>query len=553
MKRPWLCRSVLLSLMCACSPHSRHIATADAPGEVTVHPVQPEAAKLLRDVARAALRAGAKSLTVLGYGAATPGDRIESMVHVPKGSCTLFFSRATDSVEDLDLHVYGDDGSQFGIDESPDALPTLLLCPESDVRLFVSARVAQGEGLVALGVQTVARRDASSVAQAVGARNFAADVAPLDEPWPGLIDALDERRAALGGSFTDQRRVALPLDSRVPTHLTVEVPAGRCIDALILPDAETSGLTLTALDEKGRIFARGDAVGKRQALLLCSHHEKKSITLEFRPYAGRGVAVAAISLSSGPLKSLDLAPEVRAALVDKGQPAEDRADLPPPRLTKRWRLVRGQIVSWETTLKGCHRLDLIPDGQLLDFKALAWDEEGLLVGETTGRRGTPLFTCFTGAVRLDLEATERSGELSIEVRPSDAPSPALAANPLAASRLLARAHSAGYLSLPEDIGRVTELDISPTQLGRVSLNVPAAHCQTIFVGAGPGAWGLEARIIDTRNGLDVDRGIGRTSLLLRACAPRGGSLTAVLEVRATSGATRALWSARQERLPTQGD
>lgn len=549
MSRVTVWTAAPFALLFSCGSTPRHIASPDGPGEVLAVEAEPDAVKLLRDVARAASNAGAHKLSVLGYGAATPGDRIESMVHVPKNRCALFYSRGTDTIEDLDLHVYGDDGSQFGLDESPDPLPTLLLCPDSEVRLFVSARVAQGEGLVALGAQTVPRENAGTVARSVGARNFATGLAPLDEPWPGLISALDERRGVLGGSWRDQRRVTLPLDSRVPTHLTIDVPAERCVDALILPDAETAGLQLNAFDEKGRIFARGDPIGQSQALLLCAHQQGKSITLELRPYAGRGIAVAAISVSSASIASLDLAPEVSVALVDDGQPAHDRAELPLSRTTKKWKLKRGEITSFETRLSGCSRLDLIPDRELLEFRALVWDGDGALLAETAGRRGVPLFTCKTGPVRIDLEARERSGELTLEVRQTEIPAPVLSENPLAASRLLARAQSGGYLTLPAEIGRVTAIDLSTTQLARLPLSVPALHCQTIFIGSGHGAWGLDARIVDSASGLEMDRSVGRTSAQLRACAPRGGELKALLEVRVTSGATRALWAARQEKLP----
>lgn len=538
-----------LILFCACSPKARRIASAEHPNAVHQSPTDPDATKLLRDVTGAAASAGARDFTVLGYGAATPGDRVEGMVHVPKGTCGLFVARATSTVEDLDLHIYGDDGSQHGVDESPDALPTLLLCPEAEVRLFASARVAQGEGLVALGVQTVGRADAPAVAQAVGARHFATGAMPLEEPWPGLLDALEERRASLGGVWLDHRRVALPLDSRVPTQMTIDVPRGRCLDALVLPDPETSGLQLSILDDKGRIFARGEALGERQAAVLCAHRVNTSVTFEFRPYAGRGVAAAAFSVSAGGVSSLDSSPDVAVTLVDEGQDPQDKANLKAPQSTTKWKLNRGEIVSFETKLLGCSRLDLIPDKDLFDFGAVVWSEDGTLLGEAESRRGVPLFACTDGRVRIDLQAQGRSGELTLELRSEKAPSEAVKDNPLAASRLLSRAHISGQLTYPADIGRVTALDVSETKLGRVSLTVPAAHCQTFFVAVGPGAFGLEARILDLGNGLEMDRGVGRTSLQLRACAPQGGDLKAVLEIRATSGAARALWSSRQERLP----
>jgi hypothetical protein len=541
----------VLAILGGCAPAARRIVSAEQPRAVTQTSTAPDALKLLRDVTRAAASAGARELTVLGFGAATPGDRIEGMVHVPKGTCALFVTRATPTVEDLDLHVYGDDGSQYGIDESPDALPTLLLCPETEARLFASARVAQGDGLIALGVQTVARADAPSVAQAVGARHFATGIAPVKEPWPGLLDALEERRAALGGVWVDHRRVALPLDSRVPTHMTLDVPRGRCLDVLVLPDPDASGLQLSILDEKGRIFAHGEALGQRQAAVLCANRMDTSVTFEFRPFAGRGVAAAAFSISEGGVSSLDSAPDVSVTLVDEGQEPADRERLKAPLSTTKWKLHRGEVVSFETQLKGCNRLDLIPDRDLSDFEAQVWSADGDLLAELESRRGIPMFVCVDGLVRIDLAAQGRSGELTVELRSEKPSSGLLPGHPLAASRLLSRAHIAGYLTYPEDIGRVTALEVSNTKLGRFSLTVPASHCQTIFLAGGPGAFGLEARVIDVGSGLELDRSVGRTSVTLRACAPEGGGLNAVLEVRATSGATRALWAARQERLPRQ--
>lgn len=535
----------------SCSPTTRHIAPAAGVQPSSANDISDAAMRLLRDVTRAAESAGARPPSVLAYGAGTPGDRLESMVNVPSTSCALFVARATETVEDLDLHVYGDDGSQFGIDESPDDLPTLLLCPDEDVRLFASARVAQGEGLVALSVQTVSPGEARAVAQAVGARNFYQDAAPLDEVWPGLDESLEQRRASLGGRFLDQRRVALPVDSRVPTHLTLEVPPARCLDALILPSADVSGVQLAALDSDGRIFARGDAQGSQRALLLCSRSEGRTVTLRLRPYAGRGVAVAALSVSRGDLATLEPSPEISVTLVDFAQPSKDRSMLPAVSGSKSLALQRGELASSNLTLQGCTRIDLVVEDTILDFKAKLYDERGKLLGETTGQSGSPIFACSNESARLDVEARGRSGTLKVEQRSAPSPHPIMLEYPLAASRLLSRAHSVGRLTLPEEIGRVDKLQLDATSLGRVPLSIPAAHCQTLFFGNNHGAWGLEARIFDPKTGLTLDQSIGRGSVEVHACAPKGGHLNAIVEVQTTSGETVALWAARQERLPPE--
>src|SRR5690606_5896279 len=83
-------------------------------------------------------------------GAGPPGDHISTLVNVPAGRCALFFARGSDTIEDLDLFAYGDEGALLGADEAPDEHPTLLVCPDVGRRLYVSARVSSGHGLMAL-------------------------------------------------------------------------------------------------------------------------------------------------------------------------------------------------------------------------------------------------------------------------------------------------------------------------------------------------------------------------------------------------------------------
>src|SRR5690606_18786650 len=162
---PFVLWLAAISLALSCAPRVRSSAGPLPRTEAEPTP-NPEAGnRLLKDVARAARSAGAGPLKVLAFSAGTTGDRIDGLVHVPRGACVLVSARASSGVEDLDLHVYGDDGSPFGVDEAPDDLPTLLLCPDAEVRLYASARIAQGHGLVALGVQSVPEDLASKVAK----------------------------------------------------------------------------------------------------------------------------------------------------------------------------------------------------------------------------------------------------------------------------------------------------------------------------------------------------------------------------------------------------
>jgi hypothetical protein len=142
----------LATFFAACRPEPRVIPPATTEVVAPGKPGTRETA-WLQDTARSAQAAGAGPLQLLSFGSGTAGDKVDGFVHVPAGRCVLVYARSSGTVEDLDLHAYGDDGTPFGSDESPDDLPTLLLCPQEERRLFVAARVAQGHGLVALGVQ----------------------------------------------------------------------------------------------------------------------------------------------------------------------------------------------------------------------------------------------------------------------------------------------------------------------------------------------------------------------------------------------------------------
>ncbi|HTA90257.1 MAG TPA: hypothetical protein VK745_11795, partial [Polyangiaceae bacterium] len=90
---------------------------------------------------------------VVAVEAGVAGDRIATLVDLPATSCAVFIARGTDTIEDLDLLAYGEDGAVLGMDEGPDKTPALLVCPPHPARVYVAARVAAGHGLVAIGVE----------------------------------------------------------------------------------------------------------------------------------------------------------------------------------------------------------------------------------------------------------------------------------------------------------------------------------------------------------------------------------------------------------------
>ncbi len=294
---------------------------------VKSHPDEP-GRRWLAHSAEAAEEQGAGPLRVVGFGSGAPGDVVDAFVFIPQERCALVYARGNDTIEDLDLHAFGDDGTEFGSDEAPDAEPSLLICPERDTRLYLAARVAQGHGVLALGLHDLAPQDAVRIARAIGARNHSSDPRDVDEPWPGLGEALELHREEIGGHWIDQRRVALPVDSRVATHISVTVPAQRCLDALALASDEVARLELLAEDENGRIFARGRQKGPNRSLLFCAGEQAQELRLMIRPHAGRGLAVLTVSTTRGPQDRFDLNPAIPVEYLSTGDTA--KSDSPSP-------------------------------------------------------------------------------------------------------------------------------------------------------------------------------------------------------------------------------
>lgn len=500
----------------------------------------------LRESAEVATAAGAGPLQVLALGAGLPGDHLPALVNVPAGLCALLFARGGESVEDIDLFVYGDDGTQFGSDEATDAEPNVLVCVDAGTRLYVSARVAAGRGLVALGVQEVPRERAGAVARSLKVRGFGAPEPAEVEAWPGLGEAIAVHRRRMGGTWEDQRRVALPVDARVTTRVSAHVAAQTCLDALALTTEEVVQLDLEVLDETGRIFGRSQS-GLPRSLLVCSE-ENARITYQLRPHQGRGLAVLALS-STRRGSEVDLDPEVPRAL------------LIPPRLAgasqaKTTNLPRGSLrgsgrlggrdsvtVNWPG---GCGRFDVRSEGALVGIDALLWSESGDLLAQGEGLAEVPLFVCSPrGKLRLDVEATRRQGSFTLTPHPDRNRTPeALVAHPLAASRLLDRLHQAGQLEMPSRVGQVTALSLSPDRIQRMSLQVPVQRCLDVFLAVGPGATAAELRLVDAQSGRELELSRGPRSASARACAVERGTLDLIAELRQAGTAGTGLVATR---------
>ncbi|HMJ11256.1 MAG TPA: hypothetical protein VK524_07595, partial [Polyangiaceae bacterium] len=504
------------------------------------------------DTARASA-AGADDSQLIALEAGAAGDRISGMVRVPEQDCVLLIARAAESVDDLDLFAYGDDGSVLGADEGTDKTPTLLVCPPHPARLFVSARVLGGHGLVAIGAQRVAPADAVRVGRVLSARGHAGEASARLAGWPALDEALAERRRSIGSRWQDLGRLAAPLDPRLPTRVSAVVDANRCLDVLVIPSQEASHVDVSVLDMRGRIVARSTSMGRERTVLLCAP-TRTPITLEIRPHQGRGVAAVLLSRSAedssrelgrranvfelGALGDLD---ESRA----KNQLRLEQAGYSRAKVLSQGALEVGRRTSVPVDLPpGCSRLDVLSGAPVRGVEAWLWAGDGSLVASDRGSMQATLFACTAGGkMRLDAGAMMRPGRYALELRKENRAPKLFEQAPLAAGRLLASMTARGAIQNAGELSAEL-VQLSSIRLDSVPLNLAPGRCADVTVALGPGARGVEARLLDTASGSEVDFARGTYSASVKGCAPERAPFKLRLEMRAAAGDAAALVATR---------
>lgn len=553
----------LSALGVACSPGPR--SSPEVPPQAHATAQEHAPLLLLGDLDQRARAQGAARLELLARGILVSGDSLGGTIEVPPGRCALLVARGARSVGDLDLYAFDFDGTELGRDERPDELPSLLLCPKTSQRAYVAARVAQGMGPVELGLIDLPASRQAQVTRVVGAGRSAQ--AP-DDAWPELDSQLAERRSDLGGDWLDQRRVGVPVDTRLPSHVAATVPADRCLDVLVLPGDDVRDLELEALDEAGRVLGRGAARGRASTLLLCSSGLDFKLALRLRPHAGQGTAWVMLSHTKSSHDRSQLDPEI--ARVDLlPQPGEEPGSGLSSSPDETWdvSLRVGRLELRRLEIRGCARLDLLPRAPLLGQRTRVHDEAGALRGAARSAGHEVLFVCSresAGApasrpgpgpgyraelrelVRLSTEAVTRGGPLSVEVRHAREVSPALLARPLAGSRLLELAYHAGLIEAPADIGQVSELPLAPEQLARVERSVPAGRCLHLLIAREGGTGGIRADAID-QSGLVLATAVAAHATRLVVCGDEGKTRHFVLELQ-TSAPGSALLAAHLTEL-----
>jgi predicted small lipoprotein YifL len=493
---------------------------------------------------------------MLAVEAGVAGDRVSALLEVPKSDCAVVIARGSETVEDLDLLAYGEDGAPLGSDEASDRQPSLLICPPHSGRVVLAARIAQGHGLVALGAQRVAPALADKVAERYQVKSRAGTDAARVKAWPGLEPLIARERERVGGKFQDLRRVALALDATTPTTLAATIDAGRCVHGLFIPSEDVSHLDVAALDDQGRILGRAFGSGRNRALVVCSPSTTE-VTFEVRPHAGRGLAVAALSRSvagteseiDGELRRSDVYPsgDAKRELASALDRLKKWGYAPSPPLAKLELQVGRRTSSSLTFGSGCTRVELVGAAPLRGLDARLWSESGALRATATGGGSATLFACGAGNVRLDVSAVLAPGTVTVLAQREAAAPPELTRLPLAGGRLVARMVSRGVLLRADAIGKVSELALSAERLTTVPVMVPLDRCVDVNVAVEGPAAGVELRAVDQDTELELDSAVGESAASTRLCSyGRGGrgSLNARIELRAVSSTASALVATR---------
>jgi len=506
-----------------------------------------DASKLLGDLPARATRLGAGAPSLVTSAEATDNEWVGAFVDVPPQDCLLGYARGSPSIEDVDIAVYSDEGTQLAVDEGRDVHPTVLLCAPHPERVYVAAHVVEGEGLVVVGAQLVPQDRAIVVGRALGARGAVADGPRAAEAWPGLQETVRAHQSALGGTWQEFKRVALSLDARLPTYVAFPLEAGQCVDAVVVPDEDVGLLDIEASDGDGRVVARAREGPGVRTLTVCSPAAMTG-TLSVRPHVGRGLAAVVLGRARGE-EAGDLSTRAEVAWAAAQQPLDQTRHArdtvlakngyaePVARTTGTLALGRRVTVplDFKALAGSCARIDVVAGAPLGLLEARVWDDAGALLAAGEGATSLALFACARGAARLELETRGRPGPFAVSLRPERWRDVAFAAHPLAASRMLTRAAEGPEMLLGGKASPARDLPLDAAHLVSWTETLPAGRCVRVTVGVQGDGAGVDLRAWDVKETADIDRSEAAHAASVRTCAQADGPRSVRFDLRASAG------------------
>jgi hypothetical protein len=509
-----------------------------------------QAAPLLGDLPARAARFGAGPLAIVASGPMSEGERLGAFVEIPADACLLAYGRASASLEDIDLAAFAEEGNPVAVDEGPDPKPTILLCPPHPSRVYVAAHAASGEGLCVVAAQLVPKERAADVGRAANARGSVGGPPRTPEAWPGLDDVVRQHRSAVGGTWEEQRRVAIAVDTRAVSAVAFAIDEGGCSDALVVPDDDVAVVDVDVVDADGRLVGRAKDGGPARSVTICSPVALNG-SLQVRPHVGRGlVAVVVAKTKAGGARDLLARPEVAwlapAQPLDATRAARNallaKSGYAAPTSSQAGQLQLGRRATVPVEMSGapgCTRIDVVAGAPLALVEAAVWDDAGALLASNDGAGDATLFACGKGKARVDLGTRGRPGPYAVLTRAERWKDPLFAAHPLAASRMLGRAAVGPQSVLEGTAGPVRHAVLDASHQHVQNASIAAGQCLHVAIGVQGDGTGLEARLFDTVTGEELDRSHGQNAAALRACAA-SAPRTVRIEARSTAGKLDAI-------------
>ncbi len=542
-----LVAAVLACAGCAAAP-SPASRSEQPVGSVRVIDAEIDPRQWLGSAAERAAKAGAGPLEPMEGRIASNGDHLGGFVEVDPQGCLLALARPGPTVADVDLFAFSDGGDMLASDEAPAADATLLICPPHPRRLYVSARVMDGTGPVALGVMPVPAEKAEAVARVLVVRGLPGQDTGKLAAWPGLERTIRERRRALGSSWRDLRRVALPLMPQAPTTLSVPIEPRTCIDALVSPGEEIHSLEMVVLGPDGRVLARAQEAGRARAVVLCSE-AAQTVTLVMRPRVASGLAAVVVGRTPrGAAAELSQRTWVDAAssvwampeALARHRQAMDSVDLGGAgRLVAQGRATADVPTAVAVSLpQGCARIDVVAARPLGPFEATLWTAAGERLSTARGGASAALFACGRrGRARLEVRSTTLPGPFAVLLRQAGSSPEALANHPRAASRLLRRLDDAVGPVDAQAAAAAQVVSLSAQARTRLPIRAPS-RCAEVIAALEQADRGLGMRLVGAA-AAEATSARGSSLAAGRLCALRA-PLRAEVELGLDAGSSAGL-------------
>ena len=267
---------------------------------------------LLGELPARATRLGAGAPSLVTSAEAVDNEWVGGFVDVPKEDCLLGYARGSSSIEDVDVAIYSDEGTQLGRRRGARRAPDGAALPAAPATASTWRRTSS----TARGSSSSARSSCRRSGRLVVARALGARGARGRGAAPGRSVARAGRRGArapararrlVGGV---QARRALGRRSAADVRL-VPHRGGRSASTRWSCRTTTSALLdVEAVDGDGRVVARAREGGGARTLTVCSPAAMPG-TLAVRPHVGRGLAAVVLARARGEVaRDLSARPEI---------------------------------------------------------------------------------------------------------------------------------------------------------------------------------------------------------------------------------------------------